>query len=313
MRTLLKPALVASAATASALRSTWVRSWDSQAMEGMATSSVRVCRVASKFLVTASLRALWWVNSVVMFLPYPHLTRRRRVVGVVSVAGVGLWGRVWCVPFGYDGRVFGRKKEKAEAEAVQPQVVEEPQAPVNPKFTPKKGRPTPSRKEQQAARRQPLVVNDRKEAKAREREAMAKARERQNDALMGGDQRYLPAVDRGSQRRYIRDYIDARRNIGDVMLFVMLAFFIFTLFIPGFFGSAEAAEGFQRITTYVLWGLLLLWIGDSWLLWRGLKKKVIAKFGEMEPRSGMYTYNRVMVPRRMRRPVPMVKYGEYPH
>ena len=235
------------------------------------------------------------------------------MVGVVSVAGVGLWGRVWCVPFGYDGRVFGRKKEKAEAEAVQPQVVEEPQAPVNPKFTPKKGRPTPSRKEQQAARRQPLVVSDRKEAKAREREAMAKARERQNDALMGGDQRYLPAVDRGSQRRYIRDYIDARRNVGDVMLFVMLAFFIFTLFIPGFFGSAEAAEGFQRITTYVLWGLLLLWIGDSWLLWRGLKKKVIAKFGEMEPRSGMYTYNRVMVPRRMRHPVPMVKYGEYPH
>ena len=56
---------------------------------------------------------------------------------------------------------------------------------------------------------------------------MAKARERQNDALMGGDQRYLPAVDRGSQRRYIRDYIDARRNVGDVMLFVMLAFFIF--------------------------------------------------------------------------------------
>ena len=235
------------------------------------------------------------------------------MIGVVSVAGVGLWGRVWRVPFGYDGRVFGRKKEKAEAEAVQPQVVEEPQAPVNPKFTPKKGRPTPSRKEQQAARRQPLVVNDRKEAKAREREAMAKARERQNDALMGGDQRYLPAVDRGSQRRYIRDYVDARRNVGDVMLFVMLAFFIFTLFIPGFFGSAEAAEGFQRITSYVLWGLMLLWIGDSWIMWRGLKKKVIAKFGEMEPRSGMYTYNRVMMIRRMRRPVPMVKYGEYPH
>lgn len=42
------------------------------------------------------------------------------------------------MPFGYDGRVFGRKKEKAEAEAVQPQVIEEPQAPVNPKFTPKK-------------------------------------------------------------------------------------------------------------------------------------------------------------------------------
>ena len=50
---------------------------------------------------------------------------------------------------------------------------------------------------------------------------MAKARERQNDALMGGDQRYLPAVDRGSQRRYIRDYVDARRNLGDFMLAIL--------------------------------------------------------------------------------------------
>lgn len=227
------------------------------------------------------------------------------------------------MPFGYDGRVFGRKKEKAETEAAQPQVVEEPQAPVDPKFTPKKGRPTPSRKEQQAARRKPLVgsndhafANDREaraELRRREREDNAKLRIRQNEALRGGDQRFLPLVDQGPQRRYIRDYIDARRNVGDVMLFVMLAFFVITLFIPGFFGSAEAAEGFQRITTYVLWGLMLLWIGDSWIMWRGLKKKVIAKFGEMEPRSGMYTYNRVLVPRRMRRPVPMVKYGEYPH
>ena len=55
--------------------------------------------------------ALWWVNSVVMFLPYPTLAPNRRAVGFVSVAGVGLWGRVWCVPFGYDGRVFGQVRE----------------------------------------------------------------------------------------------------------------------------------------------------------------------------------------------------------
>ena len=257
MRTLLKPALVASAATASALRSTWVRSCDSQAMEGMATSSVRVCRVASKFLVTASLRALWWVNSVVMFLPYPHLDPALALtVGWLGLFQWLVWacgGRVWCVPFGYDGRVFGRKKEKAEAEAVQPQVVEEPQAPVNPKFTPKKGRPTPSRKEQQAARRQPLVVNDRKEAKAREREAMAKARERQNDALMGGDQRYLPAVDRGSQRRYIRDYVDARRNLGDFMLAVLLVLLIGGWIAQGVAGTSTAAAPIYYGSVYAMY------------------------------------------------------------
>lgn len=248
-----------------------------------------------------------------MFLPYPHLTHRRRAVGVVSVAGVRLWGRVWCVPFGYDGRVFGRKKEKAEAEAVQPQVVEEPQAPVNPKFTPKKGRPTPSRKEQQAARRQPLVVNDRKEAKAREREAMAKARERQNDALMGGDQRYLPAVDRGAQRRYIRDYVDARRNLGDFMLAVLLVLLIGGWIAQGVAGTSTAAAPIYYGSVYAMYALMILWVVDYFILWRGLKKKLIAKFDEVQRGSGMYAFNRVMMIRRMRRPVPMVKYGEYPH
>ena len=235
------------------------------------------------------------------------------MVGVVSVAGVGLWGRVWCVPFGYDGRVFGRKKEKAEAEAVQPQVVEEPQAPVNPKFTPKKGRPTPSRKEQQAARRQPLVVSDRKEAKAREREAMAKARERQNDALMGGDQRYLPAVDRGAQRRYIRDYIDARRNLGDFMLAVLLVLLIGGWIAQGVSGASSVGAMIYYGSVYAMYALMILWVVDYFILWRSLKKKLIAKFGEVQRGSGMYAFNRMMMIRRMRRPVPMVKYGEYPH
>ncbi len=44
------------------------------------------------------------------------------------------------------------------------------------------------------ARRPSLWLLMTVEAKAREREAMAKA----SDALMGGGQRYLPAVDRGA-------------------------------------------------------------------------------------------------------------------
>ena len=39
---------------------------------------------------------------------------------------------------------------------------------------------------------------------------------------------------------------------------------------------------------------------------------VIAKFGEVQRGSGMYAFNRVMMIRRMRRPYPLVKYGEYP-
>lgn len=223
---------------------------------------------------------------------------------------------------GYDGRVFGRKNKKAETEAAQPQVVEEPQAPVDPKFTPKKGRPTPSRKEREAARRRPLVgggdhalANDREaraELRRREREDNAKLRARQNEALRGGDQRFLPLVDQGPQRRYIRDYVDARRNLGDFMLIVLLVLLVGGWIGQGVSGSSEVGVSIYYGSVYAMYAAMLLWVIDYFILWRGLKKKLIAKFGEVQRGGGMYTFNRVMMVRRWRRPVPMVKYGEYP-
>lgn len=141
---------------------------------------------------------------------------------------------------------------------------------------------------------------------------MAKARERQNDALMGGDQRYLPAVDRGSQRRYIRDYVDARRNLGDFMLAVLLVLLIGGWIAQGVSGTSSAAAPIYYGSVYAMYALMILWVVDYFILWRSLKKKLIAKFGEVQRGSGMYAFNRVMMIRRMRRPVPMVKYGEYP-
>lgn len=142
---------------------------------------------------------------------------------------------------------------------------------------------------------------------------MAKARERQNDALMGGDQRYLPAVDRGSQRRYIRDYVDARRNLGDFMLAVLLVLLIGGWIAQGVSGTSTATAPIYYGSVYAMYALMILWVVDYFILWRSLKKKLIAKFGEVQRGSGMYAFNRVMMIRRMRRPVPMVKYGEYPH
>ena len=37
---------------------------------------------------------------------------------------------------------------------------------------------------------------------------------------------------------------------------------------------------------------MILWVVDSFILWRSLKKKLIAKFGEVQPGSGMYAFNR---------------------
>ena len=179
----------------------------------------------------------------------------------------------------------------------------------NSRFTPKKGRPTPSRKEQVAARRRPIVGADRGAAKAAEREAAAELRLRQQEAMRTGEDKYLPMVDKGPQRRYIRDYIDARRNLGDIMLILLLVFLVGSMIVSGF-GSAAAP--FYIGAQYGMYALMLLWVIDYWLMWRKLKQKIIAKFGDVQRGSGMYAFNRVMMIRRLRRPYPLVKYGEYP-
>ena len=79
----------------------------------------------------------------------------------------------------------------------------------------------------------------RAELRRREREDNAKLRIRQNEALRGGDQRFLPLVDQGPQRRYIRDYVDARRNLGDFMLIVLLVLLVGGWIGQGISGSSE--------------------------------------------------------------------------
>lgn len=198
--------------------------------------------------------------------------------------------------------MFGRNKKTEDVqEEVQQASLSQPEN-TSSSYTAPKGRPTPSRKEREAARRTPLVPADRKAAKEAQREADREFRARQQHALQTGDERYLPANDKGPQRRYIRDYVDARINVGDYLLVLILASFIVGLFAPGF----------QQYSVLVMWAFILLWILDYSIMWRGLKKKLTDKFGEIEPRSGFYAFNRVMMIRRFRLPKPMVKRGDYP-
>ena len=204
------------------------------------------------------------------------------------------------------GGMFGKKKEAVEPETTAEVVEVEVEEPINPKFTPKKGKPTPKRDAQVAARKQPLVMTDRKAAKEREREELREARARQNEAMRTGDERYLPAVDKGKDRRYIRDYIDARRNLGDYMLYALMVVFLISFLIP------VLAPGLYGFMVYAMYGLIGLWLIDYFIMWRKLKKKLIDKFGGSGRGNGMYAFNRVMVPRRFRRPDPQVAYGQYP-
>ena len=169
-----------------------------------------------------------------------------------------------------------------------------------------KNRPTPKRKDQEAARRQPLVVADRKQAKkldrAKRNEQMYKTRQ----AMLTGDESGLPARDKGPVRRYIRDYIDARWNLAEFMLPVMLIVLALS------FLRTNEILFFVTILTYAI---LLTAIVDTVLMWRGLRKRLIAKFGEEAAKAkgnGMYAAMRAFQLRRSRMPRALVKRGEYP-
>ena len=94
-----------------------------------------------------------------------------------------------------------------------------------------KGAPTPSRAAQEAARKRPLVPDDRKEAAKQARAKAAESREKARVGMAMGEEKYLPMRDRGPQKKYVRDYIDARFSVGEVLIPVMFAVIVLT-FIP---------------------------------------------------------------------------------
>ena len=168
-----------------------------------------------------------------------------------------------------------------------------------------KNRPTPKRREQEAARKRPLVQTDRKAARDADRLRRREAQLKRRQAMVTGDDAHLPARDKGPVRRFIRDYVDARHNLGEYMLPVMVVVLALS-FIPRAWVFAVVSLG--------VYGLLFVAALDGWLMWRRLKKLLVARFGEDQVGRGlaMYAVMRGFQIRRSRMPRPMVKRGEFP-
>ena len=179
-------------------------------------------------------------------------------------------------------------------EAVEPQSVDG-----------KKNRPTPKRSAQEAARKQPLVQRDRKEANKRAKEDMRKQRETARMGMMNGDERYLTARDRGPQRRYVRDLVDARFSIGELLIPVAVI-----VLLIGFVSNTQV----KAISTIVVYGLFALIILDSVFLTWQMKSRMNAKFGKGSLERGLnfYAIMRAIQLRPLRMPKPQVKRGQYP-
>lgn len=168
-----------------------------------------------------------------------------------------------------------------------------------------KGRATPTRKEREAANLRPLVSSDRKAGNKASRAKMNEAREKARIGMANGEEKYLPMKDKGVQRRYIRDYVDARWSVGEVILPAMFLVIILTVI-----NNAVV----QTIALVALWSFFLIAVIDCIVVGVLIQRKLTAKFGAEKVQKGnrWYTAMRALQLRPMRLPKPQVKRGAFP-
>ncbi len=176
-----------------------------------------------------------------------------------------------------------------------------------------KGRPTPKRKDAQAQNLHPLVPADRK---ASRKAAKARMRERENiqyEAMRTGDINNMPKSERLPWRVYIRDYVDARFNIGEFFIPVAFGILAVSIILSATIQNVYASI----IPLIVMYAYLIAIIADIALMWHTLKKKLTAKYGEAcvarGTRSASYAWSRAIQIRRWRLPKPRYsKRGHWP-
>ena len=166
----------------------------------------------------------------------------------------------------------------------------------------KKGKPTPKRKEAQAKlKMSPLSPTASKEAK---KALKAQARVRRLEtraAYMRGEESALPVRDKGPARRFVRDYVDARKSVTEYFL-VIIMFVLFLTLIP--------IPAVQLGAIAIMYSAML-WIGiDGFVFSRKIKKAVAKEYpGASTKGLGLYGWMRSTQLRRLRAPAPQTRPG----
>ncbi|GAA5114786.1 DUF3043 domain-containing protein [Haloechinothrix salitolerans] len=184
------------------------------------------------------------------------------------------------------------------------------------RHTPKKGRPTPSRRDAEGRRRGPVAPPPKttREAIKRSRQLRktnpvskedrkAEMRERR-ERMMAGDERYLLPRDRGPVKAFVRDCVDARHNL--LGLFMPLAIVVFiSLLIPNL--------AVQRWATLLTMAMLAAMAIEAVINGRRITRLARENFPKenIKGRSiGWYAFIRASQIRRLRVPKPRVKPGD---
>lgn len=201
--------------------------------------------------------------------------------------------------------MFGRKKddvttvEQLEAQSTGSHVVR-PGA---------KNRPTPKRRDQEAARKHLVVDPDRTRATSRDRSVSREESKAQREAMLRGEEWALFERDRGAFRRYARDYVDARWNIGELLMPMILLALVLSWVM-----TATNLQWLFYVIFTITYGLIAAAVIDAVLAYRRLKRTFVAQHPRetIPSGAGMYAGMRMLQIRRLRTPRPQVARGEFP-
>jgi hypothetical protein len=170
-----------------------------------------------------------------------------------------------------------------------------------------KGRPTPARKQQELLRKKPLVGNRSPEAKKVAKTALRAERTKAREGLANGEDRYLTVRDRGPQRRLVRDIVDSRFTLGELVLPAL-----FLVIIVSSIRTEDVAIDLyiQLGTLMTMWGLFIAIALDGFIIGKKAQKVSQARFGDKAEKGlRWYAAMRSIQMRGMRLPKPQIKRG----
>jgi hypothetical protein len=165
-----------------------------------------------------------------------------------------------------------------------------------------KGRPTPSRREAEAARRERArPPSDRKSVAQRERAARRQAAAKVRTAMQTGDESHYVGRDRGPIRSFVRDYIDSRRTVAEFLMPILLV-----VLVLSFLQSPTTAA----LATLAWMLAMVVIVVDLFVVGRRLRREVFRRFPDDTGKGHvMYGVLRATQMRRLRLPKPKVRPG----
>lgn len=166
-----------------------------------------------------------------------------------------------------------------------------------------KGRPTPTRKEAEAAAKaRARAPRDKREAARRQREFRAENSRKIRQGMKSGDEKYFLPRDQGRVRRFIRDYVDRRFSIVEMVIPLMIIGLLL-----GYTGQSALVQA----SSLVLLATVLFVVTDMLVLRFRIRRELRTRFPE-EPLKGTtyYALTRSMQMKFMRLPKARVKIGQ---